>query len=280
MDILRSFGWSLNSDFTIPSPMGVNTTLFQNDSEFPKFEEDGDLLWLFLRGYLEYHLSLGFSLSPKCTPICCIELERVPLMTKFNTISNIPYVQTETQIKFYGTNCIDFLGKLYDPKYAMIENVGVLKMFKNMIKMNDGDDLEIYKTDENAVLPTKGNFSDVGYDLTIIKEYKRLNESTMLYDTGIKVFPKFGYYTEIVPRSSLSKSGYMLANSIGVIENSYNGNLFIALTKVDKNSPDLTLPFKCCQLVIREQIYHNIKEIKELPSNDTTRGEGGFGSTN
>lgn len=276
--LIEKFGWVYNCDSdTISSPTGKNSTLFQSDTNFPQFESD-DLLWIFLRGYVEYQLSLEF--PPNCIPVCCIRLGKVHLMKNFKTISTIPYVQTKTQLKFYGTNAIDFLGKLYDPKYSMVENTGVFKMFKNIINMKDGDELKVYKTDENAVLPSKGNFSDVGYDLTIIKSYKRLNKKTILYDTGIKVFPKFGYYTEIVPRSSLSKSGYMLANSIGVIENSYSGNLFIALTKIDENSPNLTLPFKCCQLVIREQIYHSIKEIKELPSNNTTRGEGGFGSTN
>jgi hypothetical protein len=33
-----------------------------------------------------------------------------------------------------------------------------------------------------------------------------------------------GYYTEIVPRSSISKFGYILSNNIGIIDNNYRGN--------------------------------------------------------
>ena len=56
-----------------------------------------------------------------------------------------------------------------------------------------------------------------------------------MYDTGIQVKPQYGYYFEIVPRSSLSKSGYILANSIGIIDPSYSGNLYIVLIKIDDN---------------------------------------------
>lgn len=63
--------------------------------------------------------------------------------------------------------------------------------------------------------------------------------NTILYDTGIKINVKYGYYAEVVPRSSLSKSGYMLANSIGIIDNSYRNNIFVALTKINPDAPDI-----------------------------------------
>jgi dUTP pyrophosphatase len=87
-----------------------------------------------------------------------------------------------------------------------------------------------------------------------------------------------GLYAEIVPRSSLSKSGYMLANSIGIIDCSYKGNLYIALTKIDNTMPDLTLPFRCCQLIFREQIHVDLEEVTSFEE-QTSRGSGGFGST-
>ena len=88
-----------------------------------------------------------------------------------------------------------------------------------------------------------------------------------------------GYYTEIVPRSSISKSGYMLANSIGIIDNNYRGNLMIALTKICDYTPEIELPFKCCQLIIRKQISANLFEVKSNDFTETERNEGGFGST-
>ena len=73
--------------------------------------------------------------------------------------------------------------------------------------------LKVFKNDENAVIPAKAFEEDAGYDLTIIKKLKDFNSKTSLYDTGIKIEIDEAYYTEIVPRSSISKSGYILANN-------------------------------------------------------------------
>lgn len=236
---------------------GYEEYINNNDDygDFPQFDNINQL-WLYIRGYIENSLSIEFSTKFKNIPILVIDTYNNKLMTKLDTITNIPYIIESNCIKLYGTNCIDFLGKLYNydyefdinkevyVRYGIKVSKEVYNKFQNLIGMsyNEIDTCGFYKTDPNAVTPTKGNFSDVGYDLTIIKVFKQINNTTTLYDTGIKVFPKFGYYSEIVPRSSLSKSGYMLANSIGIIELSYLGNLYIALTKIDKDSPDLELP--------------------------------------
>jgi len=115
--------------------------------------------------------------------------------------------------------------------------------------------------------------------LTIIKKIKDFNSKTALYDTGIKIEIDEGYYTEIVPRSSISKFGYILANSIGIIDNNYRGNLMIALTKICDDAPDIQLPFKCCQLLIRKQISADLFEVRSDDLTETERNEGGFGST-
>lgn len=131
---------------------------------------------------------------------------------------------------------------------------------------------------KNAIIPSKKNASDIGYDLTIIKTHKRISENIVMYDTGIQVKPQYGYYFEIVPRSSLSKSGYILANSIGIIDPSYTGNLYIVLIKIDNTLPDIELPFKACQLILRKAIHYELHNSNSII--ETTRGIGGFGSTN
>lgn len=139
--------------------------------------------------------------------------------------------------------------------------------------------IKVYKTDPNAIIPTKAFQEDTGYDLTIIKKIKDFNSKTVLYDTGIKIEIDEGYYTEIVPRSSISKFGYILANNIGIIDNHYRGNLMIALTKITDDASEIELPFKCCQLLVREQIISNLYEITDNNLSSTKRDDGGFGST-
>ncbi len=133
------------------------------------------------------------------------------------------------------------------------------------------------KDNQEAVVPTKGTPYAVGYDLTAISVYKKLSEKTTLYDTGIKVQPPQGYYTEILPRSSITKTGYCLSNSVGTIDSDYRGTLLIALTRIDEAFPELTLPFTKCQLVLRRHEDYILREVNSL--SDTVRGDGGFGST-
>ena len=149
--------------------------------------------------------------------------------------------------------------------------------------------LTIFLKDPNSVLPTTANNKDVGLDLIVIKKYKTLrkgvqiNDSfhnlgeTILYDTGIICVPEEGYYTEIVPRSSLSKTGWILSNSLGVIDPEYRGTLLIALTRIDPSAPEIKLPFCKCQLIVRKKENIQLETVNVI--NSTSRGSGGFGST-
>jgi dUTP pyrophosphatase len=137
--------------------------------------------------------------------------------------------------------------------------------------------IKVLKLESAAVLPSRAHASDIGYDLTAININKRLENGVILYGTGLSVSPPDGWYTEIVPRSSLSKTGHIIANSVGVIDPHYTGELLIAVIKIDVNSPPLELPFCKFQLIIRKSETVEIEEVQSL--SDTDRGSGGFGST-
>lgn len=140
----------------------------------------------------------------------------------------------------------------------------------------------IKESDHNLCTPSKKLDSDVGYDFFLLKKHKVLysendKEITVMYDTGIQLEIPETHYVEILPRSSITKTGYMLTNSVGIIDPSYRGNLYVVLTKVSPNVPDLQLPIKCCQLILKERLNATFTPATDL--NETIRGEGGFGST-
>lgn len=140
--------------------------------------------------------------------------------------------------------------------------------------------VDFIKTHPDAVIPTRAYPTDIGYDLTAISVKKQISENTFLFDTGIAVKPPNGYYTEILPRSSLSKTGWVLSNSVGTIDPSYRGNLLLALTCVDKTCEvwlPTELPFCKCQLILRKAEWFDMNQVENL--DDTERGSGGFGST-
>jgi deoxyuridine 5'-triphosphate nucleotidohydrolase len=180
--------------------------------------------------------------------------------------------------EFTDINVIDFLGKIYKHDNKL-HNVILYNYYLKIIDYNSLPYCKITIKDNNAIIPSKVRESDVGYDLTIIKKVKDFNNTTTLYDTGISINIQPGYYAEIVARSSLSKSGYILTNSVGIIDPGYRGNLFIALSKIDKESPDIQLPFKCCQLIIKKQVFVNLYIDDTDDTYNTNRNSGGFGST-
>lgn len=148
---------------------------------------------------------------------------------------------------------------------------------KQMNHPNDQKKIKYVITEEKAVVPSKAHPSDIGYDLTAIGIFKKISDRITLFETGIAVSPPEGYYIEIVPRSSMSKTGYMLANSVGTIDPEYTGTLKVALIKVDTDMKDIELPFTRCQMVLRKAEYAGLELVDSLT--ETVRGDGGFGSS-
>lgn len=214
-----------------------------------------------------------------------------------NTFLPIPIPSNDANVgvdklEFVGTNAVDFAGWLLgDSDTAFIRWANLYEGNRSSLSgstMAGYHGCVIERTLPDAVLPYKTHSSDVGYDLTLLRVHKELSPVCTLYDTGIRIqnMPT-GLYVEIAPRSSLSKSGYMIANSIGIIDPSYRNNLYVALIKVDPNAPPIQLPFRAAQLIFRHHVF-----VSMLPSTDeriigqpmgdamtTARGLGGFGST-
>lgn len=230
------------------------------------------LKWAFIQGHLESNGSIE---SDNLHVFLVSNMEG--LLETISAFVDIPFLLEKKKLIYDDINAVDFLGKVY--KNNQIVN---REFYEKYLEILTGkkqiETCLVYKTCPEAIMPSKSRVSDVGYDLSIIRKVKALNNVVTLYDTGIKVRVPHGYYTEIVPRSSLSKSGYMLANSVGIIDRSYNGNLYVALAKIDESVDEIKFPFRCCQLIFKKQYHMKLKEIgQDLEA--TARGEGGFGST-
>lgn len=200
---------------------------------------------------------------------------------------NIVSVFTENGLLFQNSNAIDFFGLVY---------TDVNELYSN----KESEPLElIYGTDDpsrvpsigivikhpDAITPSKSIFSDAGYDISVISLEKTVIENrTFMFDTGIQLRIPNGYYVELVPRSSLIKYGYILSNNVGIIDQSYMGNLKVCLTRVVDLPPKvIEYPFRCCQIILKKQYHAKIEVLDEsapsLSSSSTMRSEGGFGST-
>lgn len=163
---------------------------------------------------------------------------------------------------------------------------------------------EYVLTDERAQPPRRAHASDAGYDLVIIDVAKRVQPEpgpildiatrtwqwltdclrawlpgeVVLYETGVAVQPPHGYYFELVPRSSIVKSGYMLANNVGVIDASYQGTIKVPLVRWCWWAREPEMPARLVQLVLRRQYNADGVQVESFGC-VTARGAGGFGST-
>ncbi len=156
--------------------------------------------------------------------------------------------------------------------------------------------IKIKRLTDTAKLPTK-NPEDIGWDCYVDRIW--IENGSLMYGFGIAVEPPIGYYVDLVPRSSLSKTNWVFGNSFGVIDPHYRGELQIRLKPVGNclqgslsqtdfkinvlfsSEFHLSPPFKVgdrvAQMVLRPIIESELEDVSEL--SETTRGDGGFGST-
>ena len=85
------------------------------------------------------------------------------------------------------------------------------------------------------------------------------------------------YY--LVPRSSIANTDFQLANSIGIIDAGYRGNIKAKVRNFNPSESSILNPFSSYFQIIAP----DLKPIKINIVNSltiTTRDNGGFGSTN
>lgn len=194
----------------------------------------------------------------------------VPYVSKFNKNNVLDFILIDS------ANVMDFLGNLYSNIEVCSESSLYCLYISLKKKYYDCVDVE-YSDKSNQIL-SKTHYTDAGIDISGISVDKVLNTGVIMLNTGVKLNIPTGYWGMLAPRSSIAKSGFMIANSFGVIDSSYRGELKIAITPNNKDV-ELILPFKCAQLILMPQVMINFKNV-DIISIDTKRGDGGYGSTN
>lgn len=144
------------------------------------------------------------------------------------------------------------------------------------------------KLHPDAVIPARATDGSAGWDLTMLEgecltwpivDFVKLR-------TGIAVEIPQGYVGLLFPRSSCYKNMQQLANSVGVIDSDYRGEIcfvyrVIDMQRIRDNEEHNKMVYKkgdrIGQLVIIPCPAVELVEVDEL--SQTERGEGGFGST-
>lgn len=118
--------------------------------------------------------------------------------------------------------------------------------------------------------------SDVGLDIPMQKSILvPPNARSYKINLDFKACPTHGYM--LVPRSSISKTNIRLANSIGIIDKKYRGDIMVAVDNIGDS--DVLLQEGCCYFQIVAFDGNLPKYQIDDVNTDTSRGDGGFGST-
>ncbi len=100
----------------------------------------------------------------------------------------------------------------------------------------------------------------------------------ILVPTGLSAEIPLGYEIQVRPRSGLAiKKGLTLVNTPGTVDADYRGEIKIILINLGKESFVIQDQERIAQLVVCPVIVAEIELSEDLT--DTSRGEGGFGST-
>ena len=139
-----------------------------------------------------------------------------------------------------------------------------------------GNTIKVKKTEERAIIPTRSNSDDAGWDLYSITTRSIAPSQRVTIRTGISLQIPEEYVGLIWPRSGMSvKNGIdVLA---GVVDSGYRGEIKVCLLNTSREWMDIKEGDRIAQILFQEVPHFQLQEVDILQNSD--RGEGGFGST-
>lgn len=136
--------------------------------------------------------------------------------------------------------------------------------------------VHIKKLHPEAVIPVYAKESDAGLDLTATSVIHETDEQ-IVYGTGLALEIPDGFVGLVFPRSSIRKYGLIMANSVGVIDAGYRGEVQVTFLKTDHEGPFYHHGDRVAQIIILPHPQVTFLEVDELTESE--RGTGGHGSS-
>ena len=139
--------------------------------------------------------------------------------------------------------------------------------------------VNIKRLDPTVELPSYAYEGDAGLDLRANADVTIAPHERALIPTGLAIALPDGYAGFVQPRSGMAlKRGLSIANTPGLIDAHYRGELKVIAVNLDPHEPiHIERGERIAQLVIQEVPVVHLVEVDEL--DETDRGAGGFGSS-
>ncbi|MCF6139797.1 dUTP diphosphatase [Flavobacterium sp. K77] len=130
-------------------------------------------------------------------------------------------------------------------------------------------DLPSYETIASAGMDLRANITDP----ITLKPLERT-----IVKTGLFIELPIGYEAQVRPRSGLAaKNGVTVLNAPGTVDADYRGEIGVILVNLSNEDFTIQNGERIAQLVIAKHERAEWTLVQELT--ETSRGEGGFGST-
>ncbi|MGB4192209.1 MAG: dUTP diphosphatase [Rickettsiales bacterium] len=129
-------------------------------------------------------------------------------------------------------------------------------------------------------LPAYATSHSAGMDLmaAIDKDIILKKGHRVLVPAGIAIALPDGHEAQIRPRSGLAlKNGITVLNTPGTIDADYRGEIGVVLINLGEEDFNITRGMRIAQMIIAPYVQAKMNLVDDL--DETTRGQGGFGST-
>lgn len=143
--------------------------------------------------------------------------------------------------------------------------------------------MKIYlkKTNDACVIPFKTYDRDFCYDCVAVSE-EEIAPNVWKYGLGFALeienrVSQVIRSASLRPRSSIYKTGMVLSNSVGTVDELYRGEISAIFYHVLPNMPRYKVGDKICQMYISTTLPVDFEVVEELSQSD--RGSNGYGST-
>ena len=163
---------------------------------------------------------------------------------------------------------------------AMLKSMGVDMNNLNQhfeSQFTSSVELKFINESEN-VNPEYAYKSDSGFDLRASEDVWVFPNSRSLVPTGLKFNIPDGYEIQVRSKSGLAlNQGLFVLNSPGTVDADYRGEIGVILVNLSNEDFIIENGERIAQLIIAKHERAEWIEVTEL--SETSRGEGGFGST-
>ena len=138
--------------------------------------------------------------------------------------------------------------------------------------------LLVKRLSNDAKVPGYAHEGDSGMDLFAAENAELQPGERKAVKTGLSVAVPKGYEVQVRPKSGLALShGITVLNTPGTIDSGYRGEIMVIMANLGEKAYKVEKGRKIAQMVVSKVEEAKVLEVDDL--DETSRGDGGFGST-